>query len=548
MTFWNRKVYLCLSAQAIFIITLSAFFFVNSNVEQLYPRRQVEGADFVNVLTREPEIQRPNEADISLTHGEEPKLSHFRVTELTPSSSEGAPKNPQAEPTAQTPTVTLKQVTTKTTGGRKSINGLESYILPTKHSGKDTLENPTPTLVSPKRTTTLGIAVRKRTTAKDSRPSSRFISKLSSTQISPQAFARRQTVTSALLRHITRKYFQASNFTAEPQWSFDDVYSVDDSSTQTTCPISVKIKANNSSWLKDIFLPQITIFMDKHHFSDQQWNRLGYFVPPYGWMELNYTLVQEVVSALPDLNNQQILLSSQSTEVPPRCVSCAVVGNGGILNASRLGTEIDSHDYVFRVNGAVIEGFEQDVGKRTSYYGFTAFTMLSSLHILNSRGFSNLPRDKETKYILFTEARRDFEWLKALQQDKEISRGTLESYRLRPRDDFGKSFDPNKLLVAHPDFMRYLKNRFLKSKTLKRKYWSIYRPSTGALMLLTALHLCDTVSAYGFMTDDYQSYSNHYYDKTKMKMTLYANHDFLLEKDLWSRLHKENIIKLYQRT
>lgn len=35
--------------------------------------------------------------------------------------------------------------------------------------------------------------------------------------------------------------------------------------------------------------------------------------------------------------------------------------------------------------------------------------------------------------------------------------------------------------------------RFLRSNALKTKYKNIYRPSTGAVMLLAALHTCDTV-------------------------------------------------------
>lgn len=35
--------------------------------------------------------------------------------------------------------------------------------------------------------------------------------------------------------------------------------------------------------------------------------------------------------------------------------------------------------------------------------------------------------------------------------------------------------------------------RFLRSKTLDSSHWRIYRPTTGALLLLTALQLCDQV-------------------------------------------------------
>lgn len=35
--------------------------------------------------------------------------------------------------------------------------------------------------------------------------------------------------------------------------------------------------------------------------------------------------------------------------------------------------------------------------------------------------------------------------------------------------------------------------RFLRSSALKTKYKALYRPSTGAVMLLAALHSCDQV-------------------------------------------------------
>ncbi|KAK2112127.1 Alpha-N-acetylgalactosaminide alpha-2,6-sialyltransferase 1 [Saguinus oedipus] len=106
-------------------------------------------------------------------------------------------------------------------------------------------------------------------------------------------------------------------------------------------------------------------------------------------------VVRKVVTHFPPVPQQQLLLAS----LPPgnvQCITCAVVGNGGILNNSRMGQEIDSHDYVFRLSGALIKGYEQDVGTRTSFYGFTAFSLTTSIHILGNRGFKNVPLGQHT--------------------------------------------------------------------------------------------------------------------------------------------------------
>ncbi|KAG1936005.1 type 2 lactosamine alpha-2,3-sialyltransferase [Pimephales promelas] len=100
------------------------------------------------------------------------------------------------------------------------------------------------------------------------------------------------------------------------------------------------------------------------------------------------------------------------------CIRCAVVGTGGILNNSKMGKEIDSHDYVFRVNGAVTQGYEEDVGNRTSVYVHTAFSLYASMLSLKNKGFHSVPQDEGIKYVMIPEGLRDFEWLQGLLQGK----------------------------------------------------------------------------------------------------------------------------------
>ncbi|XP_037836730.1 alpha-N-acetylgalactosaminide alpha-2,6-sialyltransferase 1-like isoform X4 [Kryptolebias marmoratus] len=274
-----------------------------------------------------------------------------------------------------------------------------------------------------------------------------------------------------------------------------------------------------------------------------EWNRLSHFNNPFGFMEMKYDDVIPAVKLIPE-PKEPLLLPKPGGD---GCVHCAVVGTGGILNGSKMGAEIDAHDYVFRMNGAAIEGYEEDVGKRTSVYVHTAHSITASLLFFKEYGYKSAPHDEGIKYVLIPEGLRDFKWLWALLKGQMVSFGRFKNKD--PRSYYSGQFNESRFYVLHQDFLRYVRNRFLKSRGLNESSWAIVRPTNGAFTIFLALHVCDTVSAYGFMTEDYIKYSNYYVEKSrKTDVIFYTNHDLILEKDLWKSLHDRKIMKLFQRT
>ncbi|KAK3559986.1 hypothetical protein QTP86_033693, partial [Hemibagrus guttatus] len=136
----------------------------------------------------------------------------------------------------------------------------------------------------------------------------------------------------------------------------------------------------------------IQLWFHNGHLDVREWNRLAHFNNPFGFMEYNYTVIKKAVDLIPKPKYNQLLPGPSNS--PDGCIRCAVVGTGGILNGSRMGKEIDSHDYIFRVNGAVTKGFEEDVGNKTSVYVHTSFSLSQSILNLKRYGFQHIPQDE----------------------------------------------------------------------------------------------------------------------------------------------------------
>ncbi|XP_026936591.1 alpha-N-acetylgalactosaminide alpha-2,6-sialyltransferase 2-like isoform X3 [Sagmatias obliquidens] len=247
---------------------------------------------------------------------------------------------------------------------------------------------------------------------------------------------------------------------------------------------------------RDLFDLSIPVLLSGNLFTQELWDSLSRHKAPYGWQGLSG---QAIASTLSLLNgSESTRLFAVSRELLPGCIRCAVVGNGGILNGSRQGQNINAHDYVFRLNGAVIKGFEKDVGTKTSFYGFTVNTMKNSLISYSNLGFTSVPQGQDLRYIFIPSDIRDYMMLRSAILGVPVPEGPDKGDR--PQTYFGPEASASKFKLLHPDFISYLTERFLKSKWINTKFRDLYMPSTGALMLLTALHTCDQRTPSGCVT------------------------------------------------
>ncbi|XP_038151208.1 alpha-N-acetylgalactosaminide alpha-2,6-sialyltransferase 2 [Cyprinodon tularosa] len=306
--------------------------------------------------------------------------------------------------------------------------------------------------------------------------------------------------------------------------------------TEAACSLRSTIRNEPFLWWRFNF--SLPVLQWAGSLTPSSWKQLKRRPPPYGWKGLPAKVLRESLSLL---KSRRLF----EREPPGRCVRCAVVGNGGILRGSRQGKNIDGHDLVFRMNGAVIRGFEDDVGTKTSFYGFTTNTMKNALIWYRSDGFTRIPQSPEIRYIFIPSDIRDYVMMAAAVRGRSVASGRDQGDR--PWEYFGHK-PPGNFKMLHPQFISYVTHSFLMSPLMTNVHTrDLYMPSTGGLMLLTALHTCDQVSAYGFITRNYADFSDHYYDLVPRPLRFFANHDLQMEGSLWEELHNRKVLWLFQR-
>ncbi|XP_072039688.1 alpha-N-acetylgalactosaminide alpha-2,6-sialyltransferase 1-like [Amphiura filiformis] len=313
----------------------------------------------------------------------------------------------------------------------------------------------------------------------------------------------------------------------------------------TQCPTSLRHKMASSKALKGKYEANVPILLLPEHVTKSEYNRLKHYRDMMGWKHSKYEFIKRTIALLNSPSNQFLFddLLVNDTVANGTCTRCAVVGNGGILNGSNMGREIDSHDYVFRTNVALTDGHEKDVGNKTSFYCFGMVTLSNA--VTGSKRFSAPPWNPKIRYVFFPENDWAYRYIYAALTNGTLPKGNNGQYAKREPFVFPKPLAAEEIKIVHPDFCRYVDNSWLKSKKLQKSG----RATTGAIMLFLALHTCDEVNAYGFMGDP-KKFTYHYYDQKFTESYGLTNvfwHDWNKENSVWKLLIDEGIFHMYTR-
>ncbi|XP_026765710.3 CMP-N-acetylneuraminate-beta-galactosamide-alpha-2,3-sialyltransferase 1 [Pangasianodon hypophthalmus] len=266
---------------------------------------------------------------------------------------------------------------------------------------------------------------------------------------------------------------------------------------------------NEDPWFTERYSSQVPKFMNRRN-SNLSTLTLDWWLKlqPYNKVKFR-DVVDPLFSLFPDKEHY-------NDAGPDRCRTCAVVGNSDNLIGSHYGLLIDAHDFIFRMNQGPTVGYERDVGLKTTH---RALYPESAMDL-----------DSFTHLVLLPFKVLDMEWVISIFTNKNITRTYKNvKHTIQANKD--------KVMIMSPEFMRYVYESWLRKQG---KY-----PSTGFLILMLALHICDQVNVFGFgARSDGRWY--HYYDKQYRQNMVSKVHKGSVEYNFMLELEKRNKIKIYK--
>ncbi|XP_034402535.1 alpha-N-acetyl-neuraminyl-2,3-beta-galactosyl-1,3-N-acetyl-galactosaminide alpha-2,6-sialyltransferase isoform X2 [Cyclopterus lumpus] len=213
------------------------------------------------------------------------------------------------------------------------------------------------------------------------------------------------------------------------------------------------------------------------------------------------------------------------------CSQCALVSSSGQMLGAGVGEEIDNVRCVIRMNNAPTQGYEKDVGNRTSVrvVSHTSVPLL----VKNERYY--FQRSADTTYVFWGPERN-------MRQD---GKGHIFNTLLKIAGKYPKV----RIYAVTTEKILYCDGVF-QNETGKNRIKTGAFLSTGFFTMILAIDMCDSIRVYGMIDDNYCSRANHsvvpyhYYERNRIdecrmyrfhEHTQRGGHRFITEKAIYAK-------------
>ncbi|XP_078091133.1 alpha-N-acetylgalactosaminide alpha-2,6-sialyltransferase 3-like [Mustelus asterias] len=231
---------------------------------------------------------------------------------------------------------------------------------------------------------------------------------------------------------------------------------------------------------------------------------------------------------------------AQQQPLALRCRQCSIVSSSGQILGTGLGSEIDQSECVLRMNTAPTEGYEADVGSRTTV---RVVSHTSTPWLLRQETFTS---HLNTSIYIFWGPQRNMR-----SDGKGLVYNMLRTIQNR--------FPSAKLYTLTEEQMRYCDSAF-KKETGKDRVLSGSYLSTGWFTFILGMEVCSRIHVYGMINETYCSTEGHrnvpyhYYEPSGQQECAeyylhenakYGGHRFITEKSVFAKWARERKIKFF---